>query len=390
MTDRLVFLVTEDWAFWRHRRPMAGAARDAGFDVHLITKISNRAAAIASEGFTVHNVDYRRGSLSPRDTLKSVIAVRRLLTELKPDLIHNVALKPLVVGSLAATGLSRVGIVNSINGLGSAFIPTTLRGRLVRHGLRQTMKAVLGRSNARVIVQNPEDFSAVKALGIDARNLIIVPGSGVDCDLLQPIPEPPPEPIRIAFVGRMLDDKGLKSLMRAHALLTARGETIELLLAGEPDYENPTSITRAEFDAWSQLPLVRCLGHVETIADVWKQAHIAVLPSRGEGLPKSLLEAAACGRPVIGTDVPGCREIVIPNETGLMVNVDDDIGLANAMSELAHDKAKRERMGRAGRLLTEARFSSIDIGLQTVAVYRNLLETAKAGEPIKSGQSRAS
>lgn len=240
------------------------------------------------------------------------------------------------------------------------------------------MKVLLSRRNARVIVQNPEDFNAVKALGIDARHLVIIPGSGVDCQLLLPMPEPPPEPIRIAFVGRMLDDKGLRSLIQAHALLITRGEAIELLLAGEPDFENPTSISQDEFDAWSHRPLVRCLGHVENIADVWRQAHIAVLPSRGEGLPKSLLEAAACGRPVIGTDVPGCREIVIHNKTGLMVGVSDELALANAIADLAHNAAKRERMGRAARQLTEARFSSVDIGLQTVAVYRSLLERAKA------------
>ena len=377
MTQKLAFLVTEDWAFWRHRRPMACAARDAGFDVHLITKVGDRAEPIRRDGFTLHHVDFRRGSLSPGATLQSARAIRRILIELKPDLIHNIALKPLVVGSLAATGLNLCGVVSSINGLGSAFIPTTISGGLVRHGLSQMMKVLLARPNARVIVQNPEDFTAVKALGIDVRHLVIIPGSGVDCESLVPLPEPPPEPIRIAFVGRMLDDKGLQSLMRAHALLVARGEKIELMLAGEPGFENPTSITREEFLAWSHRPLVRCLGHVETIVDVWRRAHIAVLPSRGEGLPKSLLEAAACGRPVIGTDVPGCREIVLHDQTGLMVPVNDDLALAHAIAELAHNAAKRERMGRAARLLTEARFSSVDIGLQTVAVYRSLLEQSQ-------------
>lgn len=166
--------------------------------------------------------------------------------------------------------------------------------------------------------------------------------------------------------------------MRAHELLISRGEKIELVLAGEPDLENPTSISTAEFESWSRLPGVRCLGHVEDIADVWRQAHIAVLPSRGEGLPKSLLEAAACGRPLIGTDVPGCREIVIDGQTGIMVQPSDEIGLANAICELAHDKAKRLRMGVAARTLTLARFTSHDIGLQTVAVYRELLDRAKS------------
>ena len=382
MTQRLVYLVTEDWAFWRHRLPMARAARAAGFDVHVITNISDRADAIKAEGFELHQVDLRRGSVSPTDTISPIWQVRQCLKKIRPAVVHNVALKPLVIGSVAAWGIEGLSIVNSINGLGSAFITTSMRGHVIRASLERTLRLLLNRANTRTIVQNPEDLAAVERIGVAADRLVLVPGSGVDCDLLLPLPEPAPDPIKIAFVGRMLDDKGLRSLIRAQRILRARGETIELLLAGEPDPENPTSIRQAELEAWSNEPGITWLGHIESIRDVWAQAHIAVLPSRGEGLPKSLLEAASCGRPLIATDVPGCREIVIDGETGLLVKVNDDIALANAMADLARDPAARIRMGRAARTLTQTRFSSADIGRQTVAVYRELLNAAPIGHPL--------
>lgn len=374
MAQRLVYLVTEDWAFWRHRLPMARAARDAGFDVHLITNVKGRGDLIANEGFTVHPLDLKRGSTSPGVTLAVVVKVRNLLKQIKPDIMHNVALKPLVVGSLAALGVDHIAVVSSINGLESAFKAPGVQGQILRFGLRRTLTMLHNRQHTRIIVQNPDDWAALKSIGVAHDRLALIPGSGVDCDRLQPMPEPAPEPVRIAFVGRMLDDKGLQSLMRAHKILRSRGSTVELALAGEPDLQDPTSISMAEWDRWANEPGIVRLGHIEDIRDVWRTAHIAVLPSRSEGLPNSLLEAAACGRPMIATDVPGCREVVIDGATGLLVDVDDDVALANAINDLACDPQKRARMGRAARSLTEVRFSAVDIGRQTVAVYREVLD----------------
>jgi glycosyltransferase involved in cell wall biosynthesis len=352
---------------------MARAARDAGYEVHVVTKVSDRAEAIRGLGFHVYPLDLQRGSVSPLTTAGTVIKVRRLIEEINPVILHNVALKPSVIGSVAAMGNSKVVIVNSINGLGSAFMTSGMGGKLLQGSLKTTLRLLLNRKNTRTILQNPEDFDAIKGIGVAQSQLVLVPGSGVDTDVLVPLAEPPAPPVRVAFVGRMIDDKGVRVLIKAHRLLRARGENIDLLLAGEPDLENPTSILGSELEAWDKEPGIHWMGHVEHIRDVWEQAHIAVLPSRGEGLPKSLLEAAACGRPSIATDVPGCRQIVIPGETGLLVKVNDEISLANAISELAHDAAGRRRMGAAARLLTEQRFSAADIGRQTVAIYHQLL-----------------
>jgi len=373
MTQRLVFVVTEDWAFWRHRRPMARAALAAGFEVHLITKPGERVAAIERDGVRVHGVDMKRGSLSPLDILAPVRKIRSILQAIKPDIIHNVALKPVVMGTAAAVGMG-VPVVNSINGLGSSFMASTARERAVRMALSGALRALHLHGKTRIIVQNSDDQAMIKGLGIGADKIVLIAGSGVDCDVLVPMAAPAPGVVRVAFVGRMLKDKGLRSLIRALGLLRVRGSSVELLLAGEPDLENPSSIALDEFAAWGREPGVTCLGHVEDIADVWRRAHIAVLTSRGgEGLPKCLLEAASCGRPMIASDIGGSRDICVDGETGLLVPVGDDEALAAAIERLAADAGLRARMGAAARTLVEARFSSQLIGAQTVAVYRSLL-----------------
>lgn len=368
MQRRLVYLVTEDWAFYRHRLPMARAARDAGYEVHVIARIVERRTEIEREGFVAHHIDWRRSRISLDATLQSVREIRGLLRAIEPTVLHNVALKPAVVGSMAAQGLAGVGVVSSINGLGSAFLGTSVKGRFVKLGLQVLLPLLLNGRRCRTIVQNPEDFAAMQGLGVKPEQIVLIPGSGVDTEHLRPLPDPP-LPLRMAFVGRMLEDKGVRPLVEAHRLLRRRGVEIELLLAGEPDPENPTSITEAELKAWATEPGIVWAGHVENIADVWARSHIAVLPSRREGLPKSLLEAAAFERAMVATDAPGCREIVIDGRTGSLTPIDDAPALAEAIERLARDESLRLQMAREARALVVAKMSSQDIGRQTVAVY---------------------
>ena len=223
-----------------------------------------------------------------------------------------------------------------------------------------------------MLVQNPDDHAAMIAIGIDRSRIFLIPGSGVDTDHLRPLPEPA-APMTMAYVGRLLDDKGLRTLVSAHALLAARGTTIRLLIVGEVDPANPASIPSQEIDAWRRQASIEVLGHVSDIRTVWAKAHIAVLPSRREGLPLSLLEAAACGRPIVATDVPGCREIARAGVTALLVPVDDPNALAEALARLAQDQDLRARFGAAGRALVEREFSTARIGAETITLYRTLL-----------------
>lgn len=367
----LVYVVTEDWYFLSHRLPMARAARAAGYDVHVVTHVNKGRDAIEAEGFAVHSVVWRRGSLNPLDFVSNIRAVRRVYRAISPALVHNVALQSTVVGSLAAEGLPFVRL-NALAGLGFSFTSANLKARLVRPVLRALLRHVLGSSRAAVLVQNPDDRTLVLGLGIAPGNIFMIGGSGVETDHLLPLPEPAGE-VTAAFVGRLLDDKGVRSLVEAHAILAQRGTPVRLLIAGDPDPANPVSIPPDEIAGWARRPGIEVLGHVGDIRDVWRRAHIAVLPSRREGLPKSLLEAAACGRPIVATDVPGCREVARPGLNALLVPADDAPALADAIGALAADAALRRSYGAGGRELVVREFSADKIGRDVVALYGQLL-----------------
>jgi glycosyltransferase involved in cell wall biosynthesis len=369
---RVIYLVTEDWYFISHRLPMARAARRAGFEVHVATRADRHRAAIEAEGFHLHPISWRRGSLDPRDLVRVVREVRRLYRGIKPDLAHHVALPATVVGSLAAIGLPVV-CLNAMTGLGTMFISDTAKVRLTRALLTLSLRRLLNRSRAAVLVQNLDDRAVIERLGVDGERIALIPGSGVDIDALTPKPEPAP-PVTIAFVGRLVESKGVRTLIAAHERLNERGRNIRLLIAGVPDPANPTSIPPHEIEAWSRRPNVTHLGYVEDIGALWARAHIAVLPSHREGMPLSLLEAAACGRPLVATDVPGCRDIARAGVNALLVPLDDAEALADAIERLALDAELRHKFGTASRELVALQFSSERIGSNLVRLYRHLLE----------------
>ena len=367
---RLLYVVTEDWFFLSHRLPMARAAQAAGFEVHVATNVADGADAIAREGFILHPVRFARGRLSPFATLATIAALRRLHRDMTPTLVHHVALQATILGALAALGRP-AACVNAMTGLGYAFISDSVKARTMRAGLGPLLRWLIDRRRSVALVQNPDDQALLAGLGIAPRRIILIPGSGVDVDRLQPTPEPTGA-VTLGFVGRLLDDKGIRVLVAAHRLLRAKGLPIALLIAGTPDPANPASVSRAEAEGWGREPGIAWLGHVDDIATVWARAHIAIPPSRREGLPMSLLEAAACGRPMIATVVPGCREVVIPNQTGLLVPPDDAQALAGAIETLAASPDLRGRFGRTARRLAEERFAAGAIGRAVAELYERL------------------
>ena len=370
-SPRVIYLVTEDWYFVSHRLPMARAARNAGFEVHVATRVGRHGAAIEAEGFELHPISWRRGSLDPRDLVRVVREVRKLYRELGPDLAHHVALPAALVGSLAAIGLPLV-CLNAMTGLGTMFTEDTSKARVARASLRLVLRALLKRSRAAVLVQNVDDRAVIEGLGLNRDRISLIPGSGVDVEAMRPVPEPS-GPITVAFVGRLLASKGIRTLVAAHELLVQRGRDIRLLIAGLPDPANPTSIPQQEIEAWARQPNIKHLGFVEDIGALWAHAHIAVLPSHREGLPLSLLEAAACGRPLVATDVPGCRDIARADLNALLVPVQDPGALADAIDRLGRDPQLRRKFGKASRELVERNFSSQRIGRDVVALYQRLL-----------------
>jgi len=371
----LTYLVTEDWYFLSHRLPMAIAAQRAGYEVHVATHLNESAAEIEALGFRLHPLSWRRGSLNPLRLLSIIRDIRRIYRVYPPDIVHHVALQPAIIGSLAALGLPIVRL-NALAGLGYGFTSQSIKAQILRPLLTLLLRMLLDSKRADVLVQNPDDRAAVLGLGIRPERIFLIPGSGVDTEHLRSLPEPD-EPITVAYMGRLLDDKGLRTLISAYDILNKRGETIRLRIGGEADPANPASIAADEIETWKERPGVEVLGHIDDIAKFWASAHIAVLPSRREGLPKSLLEAAACGRPIVATDVPGCREIARQDINALLVPVDDAPALAEALARLAHDKGLRQRFAEAGRRLTENEFSAERIGVQIVALYDRLLNRGR-------------
>jgi len=371
MAPRILYLVTEDWYFLSHRLPMARAAKGAGYEVHVAARLTQGRDAIIGEGFIPHDLNWSRGSVSPFGSIAAILEIRRLLRQIRPDILHNIALKPVLLGSCASLFLSKTGVVNSLTGVGTLFIGEAKVSGLARRAVRFALSLLLRRQRSRTVVQNPDDRGFVLDLDVPAETIVMIPGSGVDTTALTLLPEPPP-PVTAAYVGRMLADKGVLTLIEALASLRARGVPLKLLLAGDCDKENPGSLAPEQLREFASAFGIHWLGHVAEIKEVWAEAHFAVLASRREGLPKSLLEAAACGRAMVATDAPGCREIAIEGETALTVPVDDVDALANAMARLAGDAALRQRFARRARELVETKFSAAAIGRQTVELYEQL------------------
>mgnify|MGYP003636840964 CR=1 FL=1 len=375
---RLLFIVTEDWAFLRHRLPMARAALDMGLEVAVATRVSEHADAIRALGITVFHTPVERAGLSPIGDLRYLAGLIRTLRRFRPQLIHNVAAKPILYGTLAARIAARGAVVvNAFTGLGILFTDgdggRSRKSRLLGGLLMGMLRRLCGHTRVHMLVQNVDDRDFLAARGIGrADHMHLIPGSGVDLTQFPVTPEPRSTPLRAVLVGRLLKTKGVEDFVQAARILKDRGRDIRMVLVGAPDPGNPTTVTRERIDAWVAEGLVEWAGERDDIAAVWASAHVAVLPSYREGLPKSLLEAAACARPLVATDVPGCRALVRDGENGLLVPPRDPAALADAIDRLAADGALRHAFGAAARADVEARLSQERIADAIQALYRRL------------------
>jgi glycosyltransferase involved in cell wall biosynthesis len=376
---KLLFLVTEDWYFCSHRLPIARAARGAGFEVVVATRVRAHGEVIRAEGFALRPLAWRRRGDNLLGAARAIRAIARLYRAERPDIVHHVALKPVLFGGIARRlacprPADRPAAVDAVMGLGSGFSTTAPAARLRRWGLGTALRLVAGSGGSWVVAQNPEDRTALAGLGIDAGRIALIRGSGVDSSRFVPLPEPETSPLTVALVARMLRDKGVLETVAAIRRLRAQGLAIELVLAGPTDPDSANSLSAETLRALAAEPGVEWLGSVADVRTVWRRAAIAVLPSTyGEGVPKTLLEAAACARPVVATDVPGCREAVRHGETGILVPPHDIDALAAAIAELAADPVLRARMGRAGRAVIEQQFADAIVARETLALYRAAL-----------------
>lgn len=363
---KLLFLVSEDWYFVSHRLPLAKAALAAGFRVTVVTRCRARCEAIRAAGIEVVPFAMARRELSPFGLLREVGALTRLYRRLRPDIVHHVALRPVVVGGLAARLAGIRGVVSAIAGLGYAF--TAGRGGWLAFALRALLRVVL--AQGWVIVQNPDDERAVRALGVSPTLVFTMPGAGVDVEAFLPRPEPEGAPV-VMLASRLLWDKGVGEFVEAARRLAGRARFV---LVGSPDPGNPASLPEARLRQWEKEGVVEWWGYSVDMAATLAQATIVCLPSYyREGLPKVLLEAMACGRPVITTDAPGCRDCVCDGDNGLLVPVRDADALARAIARLLDDAALRQRMGARSRERAVEEFSQERVIAATLAVYREVL-----------------
>jgi glycosyltransferase involved in cell wall biosynthesis len=331
---KLLYLVTEDWYFCSHWMTLAGAARDAGFDVVVATRVGHDGDRIAEEGFHLVPIKLRRRSHAPWREAAAIWEIIRLYRRERPDLVHHVALKPTLYGALGAAVTGVPAVVNALAGMGYVFVSRDWRARALRPMIRICLRLLLDRRGSRLILQNPDDKRFLTDAGVIApERVALIRGSGVNVDHFAPMPEPEGPPVAVV-VSRMLWDKGVGEAVQAARLLRERGSPVRMVLAGDPDPENPASIS---------------------------------------GLPKSLLEAAASARPIVASDVPGCREIARHGENALLVPVRESAALADAIERLARDPKLRHRMGRRGREIVLECFSEVKVVGQTIALYRDIL-----------------
>ncbi len=366
----LLYIVTEDWYFWSHRLALARAARDAGWDVWVATRIQAHGVRIEAEGFHLVELPWRRGGGGLWREVRAFFQLYGLIRRLRPDLIHLIALKCIVYGGLAARLAGAAARVSTVAGLGYVFTSKSPRARLMRPLLRLALAWAMAGRNSLVTIQNPDDGAVLATTGgVAADRMTLIRGSGVDVDRFAPAPEPDGIPV-VGMACRMVRDKGVGFVVAAARLLRAEGVAIRFHFAGALDAENRDAHSRAEVESWVAEGLVEWHGPVADVPGFWRSCHIAAYPSiYGEGIPKTALEAAASGKPLVTTDMPGCRETVTDDVTGFLVPPADPAAVAARLKLLAEDGDLRRRMGAAAREKAVAEFADAHIVAETLAVY---------------------
>lgn len=371
---KLLFVVNDAAFFLSHRLTIAIAARNKGFDVHVATPEGSATDTIVKKGFTYHSIPLTRKGGKSWQELNSLFALMSLYHRLKPDIVHHVTIKPIIYGGIAAN-LTRVpAVVNAVTGLGYVFIARGVKAYLLRSAVKLGYRIALGHKNQRIIFQNPDDSRTFLDAGIVIpQDIVHIKGSGVDMSLFTPLPEAPGSPT-VILASRMLRDKGVEEFVIAAGSLQKKGVKAKFVLVGDTDSGNPAAVPEAQLEAWKSSGVVEWWGHHKDMPTVFARAHIVCLPSYREGLPKVLIEAAACGRAIITTDTPGCREIVRHGENGLLVPVRDSKALADALQILIENPALRAQMGARGRQIAVAEFSQDQVTKETLSVYHDLLK----------------
>ena len=368
-----MFFVTEDWYFCSHRLPIASAAIKKGFEVSVITRVRDHGQQIQEAGIKLIPLEISRGSLNLITEVRVIKNIISIYAAEKPDIVHHVAMKPVIYGSIAAKLLKVNHIVNALPGLGFLFSTSSLKTRTIRPMIKLAFRMLLGGSGNQVILQNPDDVRMMCDTHlINPNSITLIRGSGVDIRTYKMQGEIEDLPI-VMLASRMLWDKGVGEFVKAAKIINRNGRIARFVLVGDNDKENPRSISRHQLQSWHDDRVLEWWGYKDNMPEILAKASIVCLPSYREGVPKVLIEAAACGKPLIATDAPGCREIVKQGINGFTVPIKDPAMLANAINKLIDSSELRRVMGMEGRKLVEEEFSLDRVVRETLAIYKQML-----------------
>ena len=372
----ILFLVTDDWFFLLHRKALAVAAQEAGFRVLVATAPGPQVAEITALGFSHYPLKMRRASRNPIREMIGFCDLLSLYRRLKPDIVHQVSIKPIIYGSLAARLAGVPAIVNAVTGLGFVFIAGGRRKTYLKSIVEMAYRLVGSHKAIRFLFENPDDRDHfVSRKMVKPERAVLILGSGVAVERFQPgLSDRMSEAPVVLLAARMLWHKGIKEFVEAAQVLQRKGLRAEFWLAGMPDRSNPAAVPVSRLLFWHRQKSVRWLGFQKDMPALYQQAAIVCLPTRyREGIPVTLLEAAACGKPLVATDMPGCREIVKPGKNGFLVKPGDVVSLASALEKLLIDAQLQQAFGLYSRRLVEKQFSDKKVIADTFAVYRELL-----------------
>ncbi|MEK6257012.1 MAG: glycosyltransferase family 4 protein [Planctomycetota bacterium] len=382
---RILFLVSEDWYFWSHRAHVARAAQAAGYEVLVATRVSSCGERIEAAGFRLLPITVSRGAGNPFRELGTLRELVRLYRQHKPDIVHHVAVKNIFLGTLAAR-LARVpAVVNAFAGLGHLFTADGLKTRVMRGVLRTILRWTLNVPRMRVIVQNAEDGDElVQARIVRPEQVLLIRGAGVCTTAFAP-QAPAAGPPVVLLAARMLWSKGVGQFVEAARRLRARGHNARFVLTGRVDEANPNHVPRAQLLQWRQENDVEWWDHQDDMPQVLATASIVCLPTfYGEGLPRVLLEAAACAKPLVTTDMRGCHDICRDGVNGFLIPPRDVDALTGSLEKLLVNPDLQRQLGDAGRAMVLREFSDDQVVNQTLGIYQSLLNDGGEAEVLLS------
>lgn len=389
---RLLFVVNEAYFFMTHRLALARAAKAAGFEVHVAAPRDHIWAPVdfsldqlTDAGFTYHPINLSRRGKNPLLDFRTALDIYRLFRRLRPDLIHLLTIKPLIYGGIAARLAGLPAVVCTVTGLGQIFVDSGCSAALLRHLIVRLYRLATHHPNIRVIVQNRGDMDLLRRVAaVPPESLRLIRGSGVNLAWFAALPEAA-EPPLVILPARLIWEKGIGPFVEAARKIKARGVAARFALVGDAHPSNPRAVPEADIRAWVDEGIVEWWGRRTDMPAVYGQCALVCLPSSyGEGVPKVLIEAAAASRPIVATDIAGCREIVSDGDNGLLAPPGDSAALVDRLERLISDRELRQTMGRRGREIAEREFSEETVVAQTLAVYGEVDASAPSSSASRS------